>query len=172
MASVRRALSAVLALFIILVTLATGWVLGRLGIGRVVSPASMTELERQFAERMRDVTMVGTFTVSGRENRTPRTDRYAIVSTPQGPGIVWVSVWDSPVEAGEFFHIAGQAIEKRFGAKPAASANKSEQSYSAGDRAVRLTATEVQGRPAVIYVDVPRGANTSIVQPSQVTLAQ
>ena len=89
MASVRRALSAVLALFIILVTLATGWVLGRLGIGRVVSPASMTELERQFAERMRDVTMVGTFTVSGRENRTPRTDRYAIVSVEKIGDDLW-----------------------------------------------------------------------------------
>jgi hypothetical protein len=99
-------------------------------------------------------------------------DRYAIVSTPQGPGIVWVSVWDSPVEAGEFFHIAGQAIEKRFGAKPAESANKSERSYSAGDRSVRLTAAEAQGRPLVIYVDVPRGASTSIVQPGLVTLTQ
>jgi hypothetical protein len=99
-------------------------------------------------------------------------DRYAMVSTPQGPGIVWVSVWDSPVEAGEFFDIAGQAIEKRFRAKAAASANKSEKAYSAGDRAVRLTATEVQGRPAVIYVDVPRGASTAIVQPGQVSLTQ
>jgi hypothetical protein len=99
-------------------------------------------------------------------------DRYAVINTPQGPGIVWVSVWDSPVEAGEFFDIAGQGIEKRFGAKAATSANKSEKSYSAGDRSLRLTATEAQGRPLVIYVDVPRGANTSIVQPGQVTLTQ
>jgi hypothetical protein len=99
-------------------------------------------------------------------------DRYAVINTPQGPGIVWVSVWDSPVEAGEFFDIAGQGIEKRFGAKAATSANKSEKSYSAGDRSLRLMATEAQGRPLVIYVDVPRGANTSIVQPGQVTLTQ
>jgi hypothetical protein len=99
-------------------------------------------------------------------------DRYAVINTPQGPGIVWVSVWDSPVEAGEFFDIAGQGIEKRFGAKAATSANKSEKSYSAGDRSLRLMATEAQGRPLVIYVDVPRGANTSIVQSGQVTLTQ
>ena len=99
-------------------------------------------------------------------------DRYAVINTPQGPGIVWVSVWDSPVEAGEFFDIAGQGIEKRFGAKAATSADKSEKSYSAGDRSLRLIATEAQGRPLVIYVDVPRGANTSIVQPGQVTLTQ
>ncbi|MFL5550639.1 MAG: hypothetical protein ACJ77Q_09220, partial [Gemmatimonadaceae bacterium] len=34
-------------------------------------------------------------------------DRYAVVNTPQGQGIVWLTVWDSAVEAGEFFHIAG-----------------------------------------------------------------
>jgi hypothetical protein len=99
-------------------------------------------------------------------------DRYVVINTPQGPGIVWVTVWDSPVEAGEFFDIAGQAIEKRFGVKASPSANKTEKSYSAGDRSLRLTATEAQGRPLVIYVDVPKGANTSIVQPGQVTLTQ
>src|SRR5215212_3499060 len=41
-------------------------------------------------------------------------DRYAVVNTPQGQGIVWLTVWDSPVEAGEFFHMAGEAVESRF----------------------------------------------------------
>ena len=99
-------------------------------------------------------------------------DRYAVVSTPQGPGIVWLTVWDSPVEAGEFFDIAGQAVAKRFGVKPAASASNTEKSYSSADRSLRLTAAEVQGRPVVIYVDVPKGASTSIVQPAQVRLTQ
>lgn len=99
-------------------------------------------------------------------------DRYAVVTTPQGPGIVWVTVWDSPVEAGEFYDIAGQAIEKRFGTKPTTTDNKAEKSYSAGARSLRLIATEVQGRPVVIYVDVAKGANTSIVQPAQVQLTQ
>ena len=99
-------------------------------------------------------------------------DRYAVVNTPQGPGIAWLTVWDSPVEAGEFFDIAGQAIEKRFQTKPAASATKNDKSYSAGDRSLRLTAVEMQGRPVVVYVDVPQGANTSIIQPAQVRLTQ
>jgi hypothetical protein len=85
---------------------------------------------------------------------------------------VWLTVWDSPVEAGEFFDIAGQSVAKRFGAKAAASASNTEKSYSSADRTIRLTATEVQGRPVVIYVDVPKGANTSIVQTAQVRLTQ
>jgi hypothetical protein len=99
-------------------------------------------------------------------------DRYAVVNTPQGPGIAWLTVWDSSVEAGEFFDLAGQAIEKRFGVKAAATANNAEKSYSTATRSLRLTATEVQGRPVVIYVDVPKGANTSIIQVGQVRLTQ
>jgi hypothetical protein len=99
-------------------------------------------------------------------------DRYAVVNTPRGPGIAWLTVWDSSVEAGEFFDLAGQAIEKRFDVKAATSANKSDKSYSSRDRSLRLTAAEVQGRPVVIYVDVPKGANTSIIQTGQVRLTQ
>jgi hypothetical protein len=99
-------------------------------------------------------------------------DRYAVVNTPQGPGIAWLTVWDSPVEAGEFFDLAGQAVEKRVGVKASASANNAEKSYSTATRSLRLTATEVQGRPVVIYVDVPKGANTSIIQVGQVRLTQ
>ncbi len=99
-------------------------------------------------------------------------DRYTVVNTPQGPGIAWLTVWDSPVEAGEFYDLAGQAIEKRFGTNAIANTSKSDKSYSTADRSLRLTATEVQGRPVVIYVDVPKGANTAIIQPAQVRLAQ
>ncbi|MDP9205122.1 MAG: hypothetical protein M3P12_06660 [Gemmatimonadota bacterium] len=99
-------------------------------------------------------------------------DRYAVVTTPQGPGIVWLTVWDSSVEAAEFYDLVGQAIEKRFSVKPATTANRAEKSYSAGGRSLQVIATEVQGRPVVIYTDVPKGASTSIVQPAQVRLTQ
>jgi hypothetical protein len=99
-------------------------------------------------------------------------DRYAVLNTPQGPGIAWLTVWDSPVEAGEFYDIAGQAIEKRFGTKADKGGSSTEKSYSASGRSLRLTATEVQGRPVVIYVDVPVGANPSIIQAGQIRLSQ
>jgi len=99
-------------------------------------------------------------------------DRYAVINTPQGPGIAWLTVWDSPVEAGEFFHIAGQAVEKRFRIKATTGASNTDKSYSGANRSVRLTAAEVSGRSVVIYVDVPSGANTSIIQPAQVRLTQ
>jgi len=66
-----------------------GWISGRMGIGRVVDAASLTDAERQFSERMRNVTMVGTFSVWGREERTPRTDRYEISSVEKIGEDLW-----------------------------------------------------------------------------------
>jgi len=99
-------------------------------------------------------------------------DRYAVVNTPQGQGIVWLSVWDSPVDAGEFFHLTGQAVEKRYSTKAAAGSTELIKKYSAGGRAVQLSTMEIQGRPVVIYADVPTGANPNIINPAQVTLTQ
>jgi len=99
-------------------------------------------------------------------------DRYVVVTTPQGEGIVFVTVWDSPVDAGEFYDVAGRGIEKRFNTTGVVSADKLSRSYTAGSRALRLSTAEIGGRPVVIYVDVPAGANTTIVQTSQVRLTQ
>ncbi|HEU4746995.1 MAG TPA: hypothetical protein VFS56_00730 [Gemmatimonadaceae bacterium] len=99
-------------------------------------------------------------------------DRYVVVNTPQGQGLVFVTVWDSPVDAGEFYDIAGQGIEKRFSTKGIIAADKLSRDYSTGGRTLRLTTAEIAGRPMVIYVDLPAGANTSIVQTDQVRLTQ
>ena len=99
-------------------------------------------------------------------------DRYAVVNTPQGQGIVWLTVWDAPVEAGEFFHLAGQAVEARYSTKAAKSSTDLVKNYSAAGRTLQVSTMEIQGRPVVIYVDVPAGANTSIINPAQVTLAE
>ena len=78
MALVRRVLGIAAVVVLALAIFGGGWLVGRLGIGSVVDPASLTDVERQFAERMRDVTLVGSFTVAGREDRAPRPDRYDI----------------------------------------------------------------------------------------------
>ena len=99
-------------------------------------------------------------------------DRYAVVNTPQGQGIVWLTVWDSPVEAGEFFHIAGQAVEARFLTKAASGSTDLVKKYSAAGRTLQVSTMEIQGRHVVIYVDVPAGANPNIINPGQVTLKE
>jgi len=66
-----------------------GWVTGRTGIGSIVAPASLSEAERAFVERMRGVTLVGTYTTAGREARQPRTDRYEIASVEKIGDDLW-----------------------------------------------------------------------------------
>lgn len=67
------------AVALMLLAFAAGWFVARTGIGSAVDPASLTELERQFAERMTDAALVGQFTVAGREGPS-RPDRYDIAS--------------------------------------------------------------------------------------------
>ena len=89
MARVREAVGMAMVVLLVLATFAGGWIVGRLGIGSVVDPASLTEEERQFTDRMRDVSMVGSFTVAGREDRTPRSDRYDISSVDKVGDDTW-----------------------------------------------------------------------------------
>ena len=86
---VRRVVTIAAAVVLALALFGSGWLVGRLGIGRVVDPASLNDAERQFIERMRDVSLVGTFTVSGREDRAPGPDRYDISSVEKVGTDLW-----------------------------------------------------------------------------------
>jgi hypothetical protein len=89
MALVRRTLGIAALVALLLAIFGGGWLVGRLGIGSTVSPQSLTELERQFAERMRGVSLVGTFTVAGRQDAEPRSDRYDIASVEKVGDDLW-----------------------------------------------------------------------------------
>jgi hypothetical protein len=89
MALVRRVLGLVFVLVLALLVFSAGWLVGRLGIGSVVESSSLTEQERQFTDRMKNVTMVGTFTVTGREDRAAEPDRYEIASVQKVGDDLW-----------------------------------------------------------------------------------
>ena len=89
MATVRRAIGLLLVVVVAILLFGAGWMTGRLGVGSVVEPASMAEAERQFAERMRNVRLVGSFTVDGREPRAPRSDGYEISSVEKVGDDLW-----------------------------------------------------------------------------------
>jgi hypothetical protein len=80
---------AVLVVLSALALFVAGWFVGRLGIGSVVDPASLTETERRFVEQMRDVDLVGSFTTAGQEDRTPIPDRYRIRSVEKVGTDLW-----------------------------------------------------------------------------------
>jgi len=89
MTTARRVLSLVLVVVAMFVLFAGGWLVGRLGIGSVVDPASLNEAERQFSERMKNVALVGTFSVAGREGRPANPDGYEIASVEKVGTDLW-----------------------------------------------------------------------------------
>ena len=72
-----------------LVLFGAGWLVGRLGIGAAVNPDSLNMMEREFIERMRDVSLVGSSTVFGQADLTPSPDRYDISSVEKVGTDLW-----------------------------------------------------------------------------------
>ena len=99
-------------------------------------------------------------------------DRYALFSTAGGEGIAWVTVWDSPAEASEFYDLLGKVASERYDASTSSPAGSPTRQYSGLGRTVQITTEEVNGRPVVLWVDVPAGASTSVLPISGVQLVQ
>jgi hypothetical protein len=76
----KRVLKLVLLLVLLLLAGGVGYLMAKLGVGSRVETVNLPEAERLFAERMQNVSMVGSFTIAGRENQTPREDHYDIAS--------------------------------------------------------------------------------------------
>lgn len=88
-------------------------------------------------------------------------DRYALVKTPQGNALVWVTVWDRPGDAAEFMSALDQVMRDRFNIRPFVTGER--RYFEAPGRRIRVDVREIQGRPVVLYVDVPEGASLDMV---------
>jgi hypothetical protein len=75
-----RLIRPALVVLALLLPFGFGWLAGRSGIGSVIDPATLPPAERAFVERMRNVTLVGTFTTDGGASAPPQADRYEIAS--------------------------------------------------------------------------------------------
>jgi hypothetical protein len=80
MAIVGRLFRLAIILVLLALMLSVGWAAGRLGYGSTVPVASLADRERQFSERMQRSSLVGHFTVDGREKPSAEEDRYDISS--------------------------------------------------------------------------------------------
>jgi hypothetical protein len=102
-------------------------------------------------------------------------DRYAVVHTPKGDGITWVSTWDTPLDAAEFVSALTGTVAKRYadttGTLPPVPPDKSgARRYDLRGRTIVVATREVGRRTIVSYTDVPRGTNAMLVDLSKVTL--
>jgi hypothetical protein len=88
-------------------------------------------------------------------------DRYALVKSASGDSFVWVTVWDTPGDAAEFMSAVDGVMQSRFNVKPKVTGER--RHFDAGKRVVDVDVREISGRPVVLYVDVPAGSSTNIV---------
>lgn len=100
-------------------------------------------------------------------------DRYVLSSLPGGgEALTWVTVWDSPVDAGEFIDALETAIPGRYrGAKRQGGAG-GERRFDGMGRTVSVRPVTIDGRSVVIVTDVPIGTAPDLIDPARVRLSQ
>jgi hypothetical protein len=107
-------------------------------------------------------------------------DRFALVRTGRGEGIIWVSVWDTQVDAADFFSRMERTVDQRYGpseARPypglaSARGMTNGHSYSIGGRAVGVATGEISGRPVVVYVDLPSGDDIGVLDLARIGIRE
>ena len=97
-------------------------------------------------------------------------DRYTVVRTPSGPGLAWVTAWDTPVDAAEFVDALGQATQKRYRVTGRTLGAGGARTYSGRGRTVVVTPREIGGKNAVLVVDVPAGVSPQLLDLGRVTI--
>jgi hypothetical protein len=91
-----------------------------------------------------------------------------VVATPRGEAFVWVTVWDSPVEAAEFTEVLDRAIGRRFDGERMREVAGGKR-YEVNDREISWWGGDVSGRAVVIYTDAASGTG-ELIAPSRVKL--
>lgn len=97
-------------------------------------------------------------------------DRYMLINTGRGDAIAWVSVWDSSIDAGEFFDLLDTGLLKKYRTMRPQSASQERHVYGVPGRTISITAAEVEGRPVVVLVDVPSGVSIDVLNLKKVAL--
>ncbi|MDH5234289.1 MAG: hypothetical protein OEW77_04965 [Gemmatimonadota bacterium] len=97
-------------------------------------------------------------------------DRYQVVNTPRGAGIAWVTVWDSAVEAAEFRDAMEQLIGRRFKVAANTGGSSALRRWTAAGRHLLLSAETIDGRPVVVYEDLPATITQRVLAVDKVRL--
>ncbi|MBC7791077.1 MAG: hypothetical protein H7Z74_14115 [Anaerolineae bacterium] len=97
-------------------------------------------------------------------------DRYMVIRTARGEGIAWLTIWDSAIDAAEFTNAMSEGIAVRFKSPAGDPLPSGGKKYVARERALMLWGGEVSGRSAVLFVDVPDGVDTNVIDVAKVEL--
>jgi hypothetical protein len=89
-------------------------------------------------------------------------DRYVVLENAGGRGIVWVSVWDSALQAATFTDALTRATSGRTGAIER-SVGSGGARFAIRGRTTSITPETIGGRPVVIYSDLPDGMSAGVI---------
>lgn len=89
-------------------------------------------------------------------------DAYQVVSTPKGKALVWVVLFESAVDAGEFLEAANQTVIKRWDPKEYLRAGPDGKRWVQNGREMLVRPVTVAGRPGVLWIDNAVGARVEI----------
>ena len=95
-----------------------------------------------------------------------------MIDLDRGEALAWLSIWDSSVDAAEFRDLVDTSLLKRFNNPEPGKGDGMTRTYNVGSRVIGLIAVEVAGRPAIIYVDAPRGTPLNLIDVSRVQLEE
>jgi hypothetical protein len=106
-------------------------------------------------------------------------DKFAVVRTPDGDALVWVSAWDSAVDAADFLDLMGDAARRRYElARQEFPGGATSRQYdipakgTRGARTVTLRVEQVSGQPVVIYMDTPAKIGATLIDLTGITVAR
>ncbi len=95
-------------------------------------------------------------------------DRYVVVRSAAGKGLVWASVWDSTLEAASFSDALVRATTKRTGSSERAEAAGGATIRPKG-RTITVFPRIINGRAVVIYSDFPDGMS-GVIDPAAIRI--
>jgi hypothetical protein len=99
-------------------------------------------------------------------------DRYMLIETPRGDAIVWVTVWDTSIDAAEFFDMLDASLIKRHGTIRPGYGTGTTRTYGADNRRLLLSISDIAGRPVVLFADAPGGVSPRLIDLARVTLRE
>lgn len=140
---------------------------------RLPAPRGATKLYEndlgEFGTRLFLYQHLGDETTSARAAAGWDGDRYMVVEQGDKRGIVWASVWDSPLEAAEFSDALIRATVRRTGSAERSIAGGGA-SFAAKGRTTTIVPRSSGDRAMVVYMDLPDGMSSSVVDPAKITV--
>ena len=122
----------------------------------------------EFESRMVIAELLGDVAKASAAARGQDGDRYAAVSVAGGDAVVWVAVWDTPLDAEEFAEAYAAAAAKRY-ASTVVSAN-GRREIAASGRRVTVRTAKAGDREITIVEDLPAAARVPLLTPDAVTI--